>query len=233
MGQTKLILFDIDGTLTRSHNGFVPFNDAILKTFGFPGDIRTVIPDGNTDALILEEIFAAAHREVEITKERWRGFTTNLQESYSCAIRGGLTRITPLPGVLELIKELAKMEGLCQGVVTGNLETIAQLKLEAAGLSRYLKLGAYGSDSRNRIDLPMIARERWERKVGGSITPDRCVIVGDTPKDLDAARKNHMQCLLVGTGRYPAEELAFFEPDACLSDFTHTKIAVERLLKLF
>ena len=48
----RLLLFDIDGTLTRSHNGHVPFNQAIFETFGVPGDIRSVIPDGNTDPMI-------------------------------------------------------------------------------------------------------------------------------------------------------------------------------------
>ena len=232
MGQTKLILFDIDGTLTRSHNGFIPFNEAVMKTFGFPGDIRTVVPDGNTDPLIVEEIFAAAHHEIEITEEKWQGFSVNLQQSYAQAIREGRTKISPLPGVLEFIKELAGQE--CSlGVVIGNLEVIAQIQLGAAGLNPYLDIGAYGSDSRNRNDLPEIAKERWERRMGSFIAPDRCVIVGDTPKDLEAARRNRMKCLLVGTGRYPAEELAFFEPDVCLSDFTSTKASVETLLKLF
>lgn len=233
MKQTRLILFDIDGTLTRSQNGFIPFNEAILKTFNFPGDIRTVFPDGNTDPVILEEIFATAGLKIDITEERWRSFTKNLQESYSRAIREGRTIIKSLPGVMELIQDLGKVEGLCQGIVTGNLEATARLKLEAAGLSPYLNLGAYGSDSRTRSHLPAIAKERWESKVGGSISPDHCVIVGDTPKDLDAARQNRMKCILVGTGRYPVEELEFFAPNACLPDLTETKNALETVLKLF
>lgn len=233
MSSTRLILFDIDGTLTRSHNGFIPFNEAILETFSFPGDIRTVIPDGNTDPLIVEEIFAAAHHETAITEEKWQSFAMNLQQSYSRAIREGRTKIGPLPGVLELVRELATIGGFHQGVVTGNLEVMAQLKLEAAGLAPYLNMGAYGSDARDRNDLPEIARERWEKKTGSSIAPGNCVIVGDTPKDLEAARKSGMKCLLVGTGRYPVEELEYFEPDACLSDFTSTQASVETLLKLF
>ena len=233
MKQTRLIFFDIDGTLTRSHNGFIPFNEAILKTFGFPGDIRTVIPDGNTDPLILEEIFAAAHVEVEITQEKWRGFEEHLRESYSQAIQEGRTAVRPLPGVMELVRELATIDELRQGIVTGNLEVMAQLKLEAAGLSPYLGPGAYGSDSRDRNDLPQIAKGRWEKKLGSSVAPEHCVIVGDTPKDLAAARKSRMKCLLVGTGRYPVEELALFKPDGCLSDFTCTEESVGTLVKLF
>ena len=226
----RLILFDLDGTLIRSLNGFVAFNEAIYKTFGLSGDIRTVIPDGNTDPLILEDIFTTANLKVEITEEKWRAFAQNLYESYTDAIQQDLMRVFPLPGVLELVRELAEVKGIYQGVVTGNLEETGRLKLEAAGLGAYLGLGAYGSDSRNRNDLPGIAKERWAGVIGQTLPSRHCIIVGDTPKDLDAARKNHMRCLLVGTGRYPVEKLELLKPDACLSDFTDTKAVVEALL---
>ncbi len=92
MKTPRLILFDIDGTLIRTQNGFVPFNDAILKTFGVPGDIRTVIPDGNTDPLILEEIFAATGNPMDISEEKWQCFAVNLHDCYSQAIREGTAR---------------------------------------------------------------------------------------------------------------------------------------------
>ena len=57
----RLLLFDIDGTLTRTQNGYLPFNEAIFNTFGFYGDIRAVVPDGNTDPLIVQEIFHKAN----------------------------------------------------------------------------------------------------------------------------------------------------------------------------
>ncbi|MFQ5849711.1 MAG: HAD family hydrolase [Candidatus Binatia bacterium] len=227
----RLILFDLDGTLIRSHHGFIAFNEAIQKTFGLSADIRTVIPDGNTDPLILEDIFATANLEVEITRERWETFAFHLHQCYTHAVQKGVTRIFPLPGVLELVKELAEIEGLYQGVVTGNIETTGRLKLDAAGLGPYLGLGAYGSDSRNRTDLPRIAKERWEKAIGRLLPSSHCTVVGDTPKDLDAARKGRMKCLLVGTGRYPLEELELSGPDACLSDFTDTKATVEALLR--
>ena len=227
---TRLVLFDLDGTLLRSHNGFIPFNQAIETTFGIPGDIRTIVPDGNTDPVILEEIFAAAKVDIKITKEKWGAFAENLRQSYARSIQRGLTRFISLSGVLELVKELEEREGVYQGVVTGNLEVTGRLKLDAVGLSPYLKLGAFGSDSPTRSDLPRIARKRWEHTIGASLPAEHCVIVGDTPRDLDAARQNRMKCLLVGTGRYPVEELELLKPDACLSDFTDTKAAMEALL---
>lgn len=92
MEQTRLIFFDIDGTLTCSHNGFIPFNEAILKSFGFPGGIRTVVTDGNTDPLSLEEIFAVARHQVKITQEKWRGF----EEHHGC-----LSDLTSTKSVIE------------------------------------------------------------------------------------------------------------------------------------
>ena len=73
----RLILFDIDGTLTRSQNGHIPFNEALLKTFGVYGDIRTVVPDGNTDPRIVEDIFSTANIEMEISQKHWAQFETD------------------------------------------------------------------------------------------------------------------------------------------------------------
>ena len=60
----RLILFDLDGTLTRTQNGYLPFNEAVLNTFGVAGDIRAVIPDGNTDPQIVRDIFPSLPRRI-------------------------------------------------------------------------------------------------------------------------------------------------------------------------
>jgi phosphoglycolate phosphatase len=228
----RLILFDLDGTLTRTQNGDLPFNEAILETFCVSGDIRSVIPDGNTDPQIVREIFAQANIEREIDNGQWAQFAKNLRRSYSRALREGTTTVRALPGAPELLAALSAKEEFNQGVVTGNFEVTAQMKLEAAGLHSYLCRGAYASDSAHRPDLPRIAKERWELWNGKSLRPDRCVIIGDTPKDLDAARQNDMKCILVGTGRYPLEELQYWRPDGCLPDLTDTQGVISVLLNL-
>jgi phosphoglycolate phosphatase-like HAD superfamily hydrolase len=80
--------------------------------------------------------------------------------------------------------------------------------------------------------LPRIAKERWEQAKGRSIGSERCVIIGDTPKDLEAARKNRMKCILIGTGRYPIEELEFHQPDACMPDLTDTASVMDIFLQM-
>jgi phosphoglycolate phosphatase len=228
----RLILFDLDGTLTRTQNGYLPFNEAIHKTFGVVGDIRSVIPDGNTDPQIVREIFAAASLEALIDNDQCELFAANLRSSYSNALQEGNTTVRALPGAKELLGALASKKDFSQSVVTGNFEVTAQIKLAAAGLDAYLSRGAYASDSAYRPDLPRIAKERWEQRTGKSLRAEQCVIVGDTQKDLDAARQNHMKCVLVGTGRYPWEELQYCSPDACLPDLTDTLGVINLFLNL-
>lgn len=228
----RLVLFDIDGTLLRTQNAYVPFNQALSKTFGFAGDIRSVIPDGNTDPLIVGEIFAQAHVHIKITIDQWGQFAADLEQSYATAVQEGTVSVRALPGALELLKAVSATEAFGQAVVTGNFKASARLKLQAAGLSSYLDQGAYGCDSPHRADLPAIAKRRWEQATARSVPPERCIVIGDTPKDLDAARKNAMKCILVGTGRYPVEELLYSNPDACLPDLCDTAEIVKTVSTL-
>jgi len=228
----RLILFDIDGTLVRTHNGYLPFNDAILKVFGFAGDIRTVVPDGNTDQRIVKEIFAKAAVELNVALDPWERFTAQLASSYREHVARGATTIRPLPGAAALLQQLAAAAEIHSSIVTGNFEATAQVKLQSAGLQPYLGRGAYASDSDHRPDLPAIARERWETANGRSLSAAQCIIVGDTPRDLECARANRMKCVLVGTGRYPVEELEYWRPDACLADLGDTREVVELLARL-
>jgi phosphoglycolate phosphatase-like HAD superfamily hydrolase len=228
----RLILFDIDGTLARTQNGYVPFNRAIVETFNVAGDIRSVLPDGMTDPRILEEIFAKARMEITVSADHLVQFALNLRKTYMGALGEGTTTIRALAGVPELLERLSLLGIVSQGVVTGNFEVTARIKLEAAGLASHLTFGAFASDSCHRPDLPAIAKQRWQATAGREIRPEYCVIVGDTPKDLEAARANGMKCLLVGTGRYPVEELQYYAPDACVADLTDTAAITELLLQL-
>ena len=230
----KIVFFDLDGTLLRSQDGHVAFNEAILKTFGVPGDIRSIRPDGKTDPIILQEIFDTGGHSVKWRPEDGATFSAHLKECYTRAISEGPTRVRALPGVPELVRELSRLPDLCLGVVTGNMEVTGRLKLQAAGVGEHIGPGAFGSDSANRNDLPRIAMERWRDHLNLLVEPRHCVIVGDTPRDLEAARSNGMKCLLVATGRYhPLEELRDIEPDQLLPDFSDTRAAVEALMGLF
>jgi phosphoglycolate phosphatase-like HAD superfamily hydrolase len=228
----RLLLFDIDGTLVRSRDGHLPFNEALRKTFGCDGDIRTVVPDGNTDPLIVKDILAKMNVDIEIEENQWREFTANLRESYYQHFVQGTAGIRPLPGATELLRALAGNEDFTSSIVTGNFETTAQVKLKAAGLAHYLQRGAYGSDSEHRPDLPAIAKQRFEAMTGHHLHAEQCIVIGDTPRDLEAARRNQMKSVLVGTGRYPVEDLMYWEPDGCVSDLSDTEFVVAMLSRI-
>ncbi len=228
----RLIFFDIDGTLTRTQNGFMPFNQAIMDTFNVAGDIRSVFPDGMTDPRILEEIFAKAETAVTIGGDQLARFSDNLRRNYAAALESGTTTVRALAGVPELLARLSVDKKFAQGVVTGNFESTARMKLVAAGLACHLSFGAYAGDSSHRPDLPPIAKRRWEESAGRSMRSESCVIVGDTPKDLEAARANGMKCVLVGTGRLPIEDLEYSKPDATLADLADTEAVIDLLSKI-
>jgi phosphoglycolate phosphatase-like HAD superfamily hydrolase len=159
-------------------------------------------------------------------------FADTLRRNYAAALENGTTTVRALAGVTELLERLSADKKFAQGVVTGNFEDTARIKLEAAGLVRHLSLGAYASDSSHRPDLPPIAKRRWENGSGRAIRSDSCIIVGDTPKDLEAARANGMKCVLVGTGRHPIEELRYHAPDAVISDLTDTAAVIDLLSRI-
>jgi phosphoglycolate phosphatase len=228
----QLILFDIDGTLTRTQDGYIPFNEAIQRTFGICGDIRTVVPDGNTDPMIVKDIFAKADVAIEVLDMEWRRFSANLHDCYKRAVDQGTTTVRALPGAMELLQALSGDKKFHTSVVTGNFEVTAAIKLEVAGLAPYLCRGGYASDSQHRSDLPQIAKARWEKASGRTLLPEQCIVIGDTLKDLEAARHNQMKCVLVGTGRYPIEELRYCEPDECLADLSDTESVLAMLSKI-
>src|SRR5262249_17060606 len=99
----KLILFDLDGTLTRTQNVYLPFNEAILKTFGVGGDIRSVLPEGNTDPQSVREIFAKANVQKEMHDSNWEQVGENLRHSCSSALSAGATTVRARRGATELL----------------------------------------------------------------------------------------------------------------------------------
>ncbi|MBF8254599.1 MAG: uncharacterized protein HW373_1294, partial [Deltaproteobacteria bacterium] len=125
----RLIFFDIDGTLTRTQNGFIPFNQAIMDTFNVAADIRSVFPDGMTDPHILEEIFAKMGAEISISGGQLIQFADHLRRNYATALENGTATVRALAGVTELLERLSVDKKFVQGVVTGNFEATARMKL--------------------------------------------------------------------------------------------------------
>lgn len=208
----RLILFDIDGTLLwTSGAGRRAIHQALLDEMGTAGPIDTYRFDGKTDPQIVRELLTmAGHPECE-SEDR----ITAVCERYVALLTAELakpTHATKLyPGIKELLAALEpyEMDGRALvGLLTGNVHHGAALKLRSAGLDpARFAVGAFGSDSPRRADLPAVAARRASERTGRPFTGDDLVVVGDTPDDVACARPMGARTVAVATGFYKTDAL--------------------------
>ena len=191
-----LITFDVDGTLIKSvgthANKF--HKDAFAHAFKVVHDIDTnidVIPHhGSTDQLVVEAVLKHHGVPHDVVWAKMSECTdAMLAYAYGAAVAGfAATGLEILPGVQELLTALAAREDVVVGLVTGNLERIAWIKMKALGVEHLFtkpNIGGFGSDRTDRGELVHIARQRCIEKLGFEVS--RAVHVGDTPNDVKAA----------------------------------------------
>lgn len=222
-----LLLFDIDGTLTRGGPAVTAFRIALERTYGTAGPVGEYDFAGKTDPRILRDLLGAAGlapREIE------RGLP-RFQDRYLAELgaRIGADPVTVLPGVRRLIGELAARGDVFLGLVTGNVAGGARLKLRSAGLWHHFPVGGFGSDRAARNELPQIALDRASRHWGRVFNGKESVIIGDTPRDMECARAVGAATVAVTTGRFSSAELREAGADRILPDFSDTAAAVEAL----
>jgi phosphoglycolate phosphatase-like HAD superfamily hydrolase len=126
------------------------------------------------------------------------------------------------PGVPALLAALAARDDVLLGIVSGNLERAAWLKLEAAGLRSYFAAGAFGSDGRRRADLVALAMQRFATRAGRRFSADEVWVIGDTPDDVAGGRAHGTRTLAVATGSFTRDELVHCQPHSLLDDFADT-----------
>jgi len=213
-------LFDIDGTLLRSRDRthFNAFASSVLDVTGLKISLTGVVLHGGTDTAILREAFALAG----IPDAAWEPHLPEILEAMRQTVeagRGNLDMWT-MPGVEETLRHLAG-RGALLGLATGNLEKIGWTKVEEVGLRQWFSFG--GFSDRFEVRSEMIADAAMQARdllgTGRSAAASICV-VGDTPRDIEAARANHLAVIAVATGNYSFEELAELEPDVCASSLT-------------
>lgn len=208
-----LILFDVDGTLLKA--GTVAM-ECLGRAFTrvterpFP---TTVKPAGKTDPLIVREALRAA----SVPKRDWVEMETRILRKYPGYLEKAEDELRAasslLEGVEPLLDHLYK-RGIPLGLLTGNLENTARRKLDIFKLNRYFPVGGFGSDCADRNRLARIALERACRYYSRRFEPSHVWVIGDTPRDVQAARAVGARALAVATGPYPKPILEEFLPDA-------------------
>jgi phosphoglycolate phosphatase len=223
----RLILFDIDGTLVRGGPAKVAFVQAMEETFGTARDADKVLFAGKTDPQIAREILGCAgvdrdsiDRKLPVLWDRYLGRLEQALPHHP---------MTVLPGVRRLLDDLAELDDVGVGLVTGNIVGGARLKLDSAGLWRHFGVGSYGSDHEERDELPAIALGRAREHWGRAIDAGQAIIVGDTPRDVACGRAGGMRTVAVATGMFSIEELEATGADHVLDDFSATEHVVALL----
>lgn len=206
MARPTVLLFDIDGTLvTTGGVGRRAIERAFERAHGRADACSLIRFDGMTDRSITRLGLTAIG--VTPTDEA----IANLLAIYLGELKAELALATPEiyrvhVGVPEALAA-ARQRGMRIGLGTGNLEDGARLKLERVGLYHHFGFGGFGSDHELRVELIRVGAERGARQLGLPLEACRVVVIGDTPKDVDAARGIGAESLGVGTASFTAQQL--------------------------
>jgi len=215
-----LVLFDLDGTLLRSGGaGVRAMNRAGRELFGADVSMDGVVLAGGLDPSLYEE----ATRRAGITDagDQHEAFRELYVALLSEELATHPERVNALPGIHDLLDILDHREDATLGLATGNYRCSAPLKLRAAGIDPdRFRVQVFGDDAPDRAAMIALALERHAACRGAAIDPADVVVIGDTPRDVDSARRNGCRSLGVATGPCSEDELSRAGADVTVPDLS-------------
>ncbi len=204
-GAVRAVLFDIDGTLLVTGGaGGVAWRHAFAELYGVDVDIAEHTDAGMTDPEIAAIVFREVIGREGTPEERSKAIGCYLKHLPDTVAESDGYRV--MPGIEDLLDCLID-GGLLLGLVTGNIEAAAHIKLSRAHLNRFFSFGGYGSDSADRTEVTKTALQRGALVSGGTLADGACIAVGDTPRDVKAGHGAGIKVVGVATGSYTVEEL--------------------------
>jgi phosphoglycolate phosphatase-like HAD superfamily hydrolase len=199
------VLFDIDGTLiTTGGAGAVAWRKAFDDVYGIPADIGKFTDAGETDPEVGRKTFVNVIGRDPEPAEMARLMARRLHHLPDAIADAPGYRV--LPGVPEALARLAE-RGYLLGLTTGNVEAAAHIKLARAGLNSFFCFGGYGSDATDRTELTRRGLERAANVAGMELSAAACLVVGDTPRDIEAAHGAGAVAVGVATGHFTKDDL--------------------------
>jgi len=212
----RLILFDIDGTLIDSGGAGVRALDLALKElFAIEKGFRGISMAGKTDPLIMREGLVKHGISVNGNLESViEAYLRHLQKE----VQNDRKKLKP--GVYDVLEKLRNMTDIVLGLLTGNLELGARIKLAPFNINEYFPAGAFGSDDEDRNMLLPVAVRRFQELMEDSIRIEECVVIGDTPRDVECAHIHGAICVGVATGPYSYDTLVEAGADYVVEDLS-------------
>jgi phosphoglycolate phosphatase len=213
----RLVLFDIDGTLLSAGAiSRIALVKALEASFGTRGDLASYDFSGKTDPQIVLELMGAAGVPEPTIRARLPQCLALYEKTLVEELRP--EHVEEKPGVSELLMHLSQEKSVTLGLLTGNLERCARLKLDPLSLNRYFPFGAFGSDHEDRYKLPRVAVARARDATGLTFEGKSIVIVGDSIHDVRCGKDLSVRAVAVASGRTSAAALALETPDCLLGD---------------
>jgi phosphoglycolate phosphatase len=201
----RAVLFDIDGTLLVTGGaGGVAWQRGFEELYGVEANVAEHTDAGMTDPEIAKIVFREVIGRGGSAEERAKAIGCYLKHLPDAVAESAGYRV--MPGVEELLERLIDA-GLLLGLVTGNIEAAAHIKLARAGLNRFFSFGGYGSDSPDRTEVTKAALKRGELVSGGTLADGACIAIGDTPRDVQAGHGAGIKVVGVATGSYSVDQL--------------------------
>jgi len=219
-GPFRLLLFDIDGTLLDSGGaGTRSLNIAFREIFSVDNAFHGIKMAGKTDLQIIKEACALYNIPAN------NGFVPSVISRYITILKREISKGKKRlkPGVKDLLNELQKNSSCSLGLLTGNIEEGARIKLSALGIDHYFNTGAYGSDADDRDLLLPIAINKFRDISNMDISYPDCIVIGDTPRDVSCSKPYGAVSVAVSTGPYSSDDLRSAGADLVLDDLTDIK----------
>jgi phosphoglycolate phosphatase-like HAD superfamily hydrolase len=230
VGYTKLVLFDIDGTIMDTDGaGQQSFVTALNTVFDRAFSVEGYSTSGKTDTQIAIELGERS----DVSEAEMIDRLDEVRELYLSGLKVELAGITPtvFTGVRELVSSVSEHSGCVTGLLTGNFEPGAWMKLDRIDLTEPFQMGSFGDGARARKDLPgkavMRARELTEQDFEGK----DIVVIGDTPNDVACGRHLGVKSIAVATGIFGEAELDKAQPDHLFADFSDPKRVLDAILE--
>ncbi|MDQ6726198.1 MAG: HAD family hydrolase [Actinomycetota bacterium] len=210
----RILLFDIDGTLVSTGGaGAVAWKQAFQELHGIPADINQFTDAGMTDPDVGAQTFEAvlhrkptAHELAQLIQRRLEHLPETVAASEGYKV---------LPGVPERLKQLSRA-GHLLGIITGNGDGAAHVKLQRGDLNRWFTFGAYAAAGLERAAIVREAVERGESILGQDVPNAQIYVIGDTPRDIEAAHAVGCTAIGVATGHHDVAALVAAGADHAL-----------------
>ena len=222
MADPAALLFDIDGTLISTGGASDrAWHRAFLELHGVDVNVPDYTGKGVPDPEVGIQCFRGAigrepsgeeMAKLIALRQRYLGEEVESSPGYRV-----------MPGVVELLERLAG-EGRLVGLITGNTEPAAHMKLARADLNRFFAFGGYGSDANDRVDVCRKALDRAAVAAAGRLDRDGSIAIGDTPLDVEAGHGAGIRVVGVATGEYSVEQLREAGADWAVADLSSAQL---------